>query len=116
MFALSPLNEELFDELQVRIGYCKMFPHIVEDFVTRKDAAVMMVPSNLPVNTTVNTGVVGTLTPPTTVAGTGVGKGSGATTPAYKGDTLLPADELLKQEKQAIVNAGGIGGKVVEVG
>ena len=57
MMVFPEFNQELYDVVQVEVGYCKMFSHILEDFPTREDVKKMMETSNLPVQTTVSTTV-----------------------------------------------------------
>ena len=108
----SPIDDSLYDTSAIQITYCKLFPLILEDFVTRKDATEMMKSSNLPVSTdvvvtpgqgvsvAVPAGTGSTVTP-------GKGNGSGNAKPIYNGAHTLPADEVLAKEKEAIKNAGG---------
>jgi hypothetical protein len=107
MMVLSPINQELYDKVQVEIGYAKLFKHILEDFITRKDMMQILIPSNIPVTTNVNTFVAGTAGP-YPVVGKGTGSGSGVANAAYKGETPSPGSIAMKTEKEAIVKAGGI--------
>lgn len=102
MMVLSPIDDAQYDEAAVQISYCKLFPLIMEDFLTRKDSAEMMKSSNLPVSTSVQT-IVAT----STDSGTGKGTGSGQTTPAYTGTTPTAGTRVLAKEKEVIKNAGG---------
>lgn len=102
MMVFSQLDDAMFDTVQTEIGYCKLFPHILKDFVTRLDCKEIMKSTNLPVTTSVTTAVV-----TTTDTGTGKGQGSGQTTPIYTGSTPSPASKVLEQEKEVIKNAGG---------
>lgn len=112
MFVFSALNDQAYDEAATLITYCKIFPHIVKDFVTRIDTKEMMKSSNLPVSTdvTVQPGIslsVAAITFKGATESVGKGKGSGNTNPAYDGSTLLPGDESLKKQKESIKNSGG---------
>lgn len=102
----NPINMELYDKVQVEMGYCKLFPHIVQDFVTRKDMLQILAPTNLPVNTGVNTIVAGQAGQYTVVA-TGTGSGTGTVSPVYKGSTLSPASTALQKQKEVALKAGG---------
>ena len=114
MMVFPEFNQELYDVVQVEVGYCKMFSHILEDFPTREDVKKMMDTSNLPVqttvSTTVNTVLAGTAGP-APISGTGVGAGngtgSGRTLPIYKCEIPSPASRALEQQKEAIAAAGG---------
>lgn len=108
MMVFSPISEADYEESAIQITYCKLFPLMMEDFLTRKDSQSMMRSTNLPVTTTVNT-VVTT----STDAGTGLGQGSGQAAPAYTGSTPTAATRLLAKEKEAIKNAGGIATEAV---
>lgn len=112
MMVFSPIDDASYDTAATQITYCKLFKHIIEDFVTRKDAAEMMKTNNLPVSTTVkvNPGQAVSAPPPTGAGSTtspGSGSGSGNVQPTYDGSYKLPADEALIKEKQAIKDAGG---------
>jgi hypothetical protein len=120
MMVFSQIDESLYEEAQVQIGYCKLFPHMVKDFITRKDAAKMMEPSNLPFTSTVTVGpgqVVATTGTSAAQAGStttpGSGKGIGQVSPIYNGSFKIPADEILAKEKEVIKNAGGRATKAV---
>ena len=106
MMTFTPLDEEAYESAQVEIGYCKLFPLILRDFITRRDMEQILIPSNLPVNTTVNT-IVAATAPTGPVTGTGIGKGSGATTPVYNGNVPSAGSKILEGEKLAIKEAGG---------
>lgn len=115
MMVIDSINLDAYDTYQVEIGYYKLFPLIMEDFVTRKDAKQMMLPSNLPVNTTVNVmpgQAVTTAGGPTAQSGStispGSGTGSGTAQPAYDGSFPHAETQLLKQEIKAKKEAGGV--------
>ena len=106
MMVLSPINEEQYDLAAGNIIYGKLFPKLLEDFVARADAKLMMKSSNLPVTTNVSTlvnTVVSVVIPAGT--GTGIGKGTGSgtgnTNPIYIADTPSPEAQLLKQRRLA---------------
>ena len=107
MMVFSAINDEVFDKAQVIIGYCKLFPHIMRDFLTRSDCQEMMKSTNLPVSTTVQTVLAGGTPTGGPVTGTGQGKGSGTTTPRYVGQVPLAGSELLAKQKEAQKDAGG---------
>jgi len=112
MMAMTPIDESLYEEVQVQITYCKLFPLFLEDFLTRNDAKKMMEPSNLPFTSAVTTnpgqgvqvavpaGTGSTVTP-------GTGTGTGQVSPIYNGAFKIPADEILAKQKEIIKNAGG---------
>ena len=114
MMVMSPIDDSLYEEAQVEIGYCKLFPKILEDFITRKDAEKMMEASNLPFTSTVTTNpgqavaTTGTAAAQTGVtAAPGTGTGLGQVSPIYNGSFKTPASEILAAEKEAIKDAGG---------
>ena len=106
MMVFNPINQELYDKVQVEIGYCKLFPHILKDFITRADMLQILAPNNLPVNTQVSTILAGAAGP-YPLAGTGQGKGSGLVTPGYNGANPSSGSQALKKQKEAIRKAGG---------
>lgn len=110
MMILSPIDDQVYEAAQKQIGYAKLFPYILADFATRKDVALMMKPSNLPVSTAVNTVVAG-LAAAVPVVGTGLGKGTGTTIPIYTCQTPSPASAADKAIKEGIVNSGGVATK-----
>lgn len=113
MMVLSPLDEELYESKAVEISYYKLFPYIMDDFLTRKDCEQMMKSTNLPVTTTVST-IVNTAVQVAVPAGTGTGvgagngEGAGQTTPVYIGTTPLGGSRILAKEKEALKEAGGV--------
>lgn len=103
---LAPLDQRVYEKAQVEIGYCKLFPHILEDFVTRKDMAQIIRSDNLPTSTNVIVpinGLAGTIP----VTGTANGPAQGTVQPVYNGSIPSPASVAMKVEKEAIKNAGG---------
>ena len=112
MMAFEPINEEIYDNVATFITYAKIFPYILDHFVTRKDAKQMMMPSNLPVNTTV-TVMPGQAVQVAVPAGTGstvspaTGNGQGTAQPSYNGSYPNAESQLLKQEIKAKKEAGG---------
>jgi len=120
MMVFSPLDEAAYDEVQVQIGYCKLFPLILEDFITRKDAARMMKANNLPFTSTVTTNpgqAVATAGSPTAQTGAtvspGTGTGVGQVSPIYDGSFKTSEDIILAKQKEAIKDAGGKATKAV---
>ncbi len=112
MMVFSPIDDATYDTAATQITYCKLFPLILEDFLTRNDGKEMMKTNNLPVTTdvTVNPGQVVSAPPPSGAGSTtspGKGSGTGNVQPVYDGGVKLPADEALAKEKEAIKNAGG---------
>jgi len=113
MMVIDEINQEAYDTYQVEIGYYKLFPLLLGDFVTRKDAKQMMLPSNLPVQTsvTVNPGQAVQVAVP---AGTGsttspaAGNGQGTVQPTYNGSTPHAESQVLKAEIEAKKRAGGV--------
>lgn len=112
MLEFSQIDDSAYDEAQTKIAYCKLFPLMLEDFVTRLDSAAMLSPSNLPfVSTvTVNPGQAVQVAVP---AGTGssvspgTGAGTGQVTPVFNGKNPHPSTNALKAQKEAIEKAGG---------
>ena len=104
MLVLSAIDERAYDIAQVQIGYCKLFPLIVQDFITRQDLMKILTPDNLPV--TVNPGQGVSVVVP---AGTGstVSPGTGIVSPIYTGQTLSPGSVALSRQKEVIKNSGG---------
>jgi hypothetical protein len=104
MAPLAELDEAAYEVAQVQIGYCKLFPLIMEDFLTREDAKIMMGASNLSVSSIVNTAVQVVIP-----AGSGTGVGGFNTTvqATYKGGMPQAPSHALAEEKRAIKNAGG---------
>ena len=106
MMILNPIDNEVYEVAQKEIGYAKLFPYILEDFVTRKDIAKMMQPANLTVNTAVQTilaGAAGTFA----LVGTGQGTGTGLVNTLYKCQTPAPDSIAMKATKKIIVDSGG---------
>lgn len=100
------MSEEQYDISAKNITYGKLIEKLIEDFVTREDAKMMMKSSNLPVSTTVQTtvntilsGVAGPV--PVTGTGTGLGNGSGSgqTSPIYTGDQPSPGSNVIKAKR-----------------
>jgi hypothetical protein len=91
MFVFTPINESLYEKVATEITYCKLFPLILEDFVTRADLKQFSLPSNL------------------IVSGSGGGPAPvvGVTTPIYNGSVAGPESQALKVAKNAIKEAGG---------
>jgi hypothetical protein len=121
MMTFSPIDDQSYDVAATQIAYCKMFPHMVEDFITREDAKEMMKMSNLPVTTEVqvNPGQAVSVVVPAGTGSTtspGKGKGDGNVKANYDGGVKIAADEALIKEKQAIKDAGGTATtKVIDV-
>ena len=112
MMTFSPINDAVYDEAATQITYCKLFPLILEDFLTRNDGKEMMKTSNLPVTTEVkvNPGQIVSAPPPSGNGSTtspGSGKGDGNVNPVYDGSVKIAADEALAKQKQAIKDGGG---------
>lgn len=105
MAPLDALNEGLYDEVATQITYCKLFPLIMEDFLTRSDCKDIMTATNLIVNTT----IAGSVSGPGNVTGTGLG----VVNAKYAGNTPNPGTMVLRSEKQALQDAGGVSGQVI---
>jgi hypothetical protein len=105
MMVFSPLNEEAFDVVQVELGYCKLFKHIIQDFVTRRDIVQIINSGNLPVQATVV--AVAQVAPPT-FTGAATGTATGTVIPVYNGAVPHPSSSSMIQEKEAIRRAGGV--------
>jgi hypothetical protein len=115
MMVMDGIDLEAYDTYQVEIGYYKLFPHIMKDFVTRKDAKQMMTPNNLIVNTdiAVTPGqAVSTTGSPTAQAGStvspGKGTGLGKVNPIYNGGFPHAESQTLKAEIKLKKEAGGV--------
>jgi len=106
MMVLSPLDEQAYDVSATLVTYCKLFPLIMKDFLTRRDCQEMMKPLNLPVGTSVNT-IVAVTTPSGPGAGTGLGQGAGQTSPIYAGGVPTAGSQALAREKEIIRDSGG---------
>lgn len=110
MMQFSSLDEDKYETLAKRMTYLKIFKFILEDFVSREDAKIMMKPTNLPVTTTVKTIVNTAVTVPTgagTGTGAGNGSGSGTAQPSYVGDTKTPGSVTLEQQHKTELESGG---------
>lgn len=104
--AFEPINEEIYDTAATFIAYAKIFPHIMDDFITRDDAKEMMAKSNIPI--TVNAGqAVATAGGPAAQTGTTVSSGSGLAQPIYDGSIPSPGTKILEQAIKARKEAGG---------
>jgi hypothetical protein len=118
MMVLSAIDDEAYEVAQVEISYCKLFPQLIEDFITRKDAAEMMKASNLPFTSTVSTnpGQAVQVAVPAgsgTTVSPGTGSGTGQVSPVYNGSSQTTATKLLAKQKEAIKDAGGQATKAV---
>lgn len=106
MMVFSPIDEQAYDEAATQITYCKLFPYIAEDFLTRLDSKEMMLSTNLIVQ--VDPGqAVSTAGGPTAQSGSTVSPAQGRVNPTYLGDYKKPATISLGEEKKAIEEAGG---------
>ena len=111
MLAFSALDDEQFDSAAGVITYGKLFPKILDDFVTREDLKMALKSANLPVSTNVST-LVNTVVQVAIPAGTGTGvgpgngTGTGQVSPIYVGDSPSPGSQLLKQRREAEKKAG----------
>jgi len=112
MMVMSPINEEAYDKAATQIVYCKLYPLLLEDFVSRLDAKQMMLPNNLPftsqvvitpgqaVQVVVPAGTGSTVSP-------GKGDGFGTVKPIYDGSARHPSNGPMIKAKEAIKDAGG---------
>lgn len=106
MMVFSPINEQAYDQAATQITYCKLFPLMTEDFLTRLDAKQMMLASNLIVQTDAGQAVT-TSGSPFSQTGTTVSPGQGRVNATYLGDYKKSGTISLEQEKKAIKEAGG---------
>jgi len=110
----SPISDQAYDDAATQIIYCKLFPLIIEDFLTRLDCNEMMKSTNLTTQVKAGqsvstTGAAGAMT------GTTTAPGQGKVIATYKGSSKKPGTIKLAQEKKAIKEAGGQAtGAVVE--
>lgn len=112
MMQVSPIDLEQYDLVATKITYYKLFPYIMEDFITREDSKELMKSSNIPVTTRVTT-LVNTAVQVAIPAGTGTGvgagngQGSGNATPIYNGSVPSPNSYKVKAQRKAQEEAGG---------
>jgi len=112
MMQFSKVPDDAYEEAANQIIYCKLFPLLLKDFVTRRDAEQLMLPSNLPVNTQV-TVIPGQGVQVAFPAGTGStatpgqGKGTGTVSPPFNASVPHPNNQALSTEKELIKNGGG---------
>jgi len=92
------LNERVYEKLMREIGYAKLFPLILEDFVTRADLSMALMQTNMIVS-----GTAGQL--PVT----------GVVNCPFKADTPSPKSIALRAKYTAKQNGGNVAEKVVEV-
>jgi hypothetical protein len=91
MLTFTPLNQKVYLEAATKMTYFRLFPLIMEDFVTRADMKELLIASNLIV-----TGQVG----PAPITG-------GVCQPIQNGSSPGAGSQLLKQSKEAKKQAGG---------
>lgn len=96
MMVFSKLNIDAFDKVAIKVAYCKMFNHIVQDFVTRQDLSFALKASNLIVNTAVQVAVPA-----------GTGTGTGVVSAIYDGSVQAPTTAQLIIRRKADLEAGG---------
>jgi len=109
---MDGLNEEVYEEMQVRIAYYKLFPLIVKDFLTRADAKEMMKSSNLVA--TVNPGIaVTTAGGPTAQSGSTVSPGKAQVNAVYKGEVPLAKSKQLELTYKRLKDTGDVAGKAL---
>lgn len=112
MMEISSVDLEQYDLVATKITYYKLFPYMMNDFITREDAKMILKSSNLPVSTNVST-VVNTAVQVALPAGTGTGagagngSGTGRTSPIYVGSNPSPGSQALKARYKAAEEAGG---------
>jgi hypothetical protein len=107
MMTYAPIDEAAYEKAAIEISYAKMFPLMVEDFLTRHDCKEMMAESNLIV--TVQAGQAVTTTgSPSAQSGSTVSPGQGQVKASYKGGNKRGGTVAEEQEKKAIVEGGGI--------
>lgn len=113
MMEMSSIDLEQYDLVATKITYYKLFPYIMDDFVTREDSKQMLKSSNLPVTTNVTT-LVNTAVQVAIPAGTGTGmgkgtgSGTGRSSPIYNGSTPSAGSFAKKSEYKAKEEAGGV--------
>jgi len=95
MMVDSIYNEFDYDETATNIIYCKLFPLIMGDFLSRLDSQDMMKTSNL-------VSFVVTKGSPTTQ------EGNPTITPIYNGGYASPGSEALKGQREAERMKGGL--------
>jgi hypothetical protein len=114
MMVMSPLNEETFDIVQVQLGYCKLFQHILKDFVTRADMIQILAPGNIPVMSNAIIPVAGSAGPAPVIA-TATGPVNGVNTKViYDGSVPAPASTAMISEKESIRRSGGTSIKAMQ--
>lgn len=101
MMIMEELDMEAFDETQVRIGYLKLFPHMVKDFLTRADAKQIMDSNNLH-------GSISGTAQITAALGRAPVTGSATISPAYTGEQPSAGTEALKKVREVEERAGGV--------
>jgi hypothetical protein len=106
MMVFSQISDEAYEEAANQIAYCKLFPLIVQDFLTRLDCRAMMSPTNLIAQIDPGQAVT-TATPAGAGAGSTVSPGQGRINAIYMGDFQKPATKALERQKKAIKEAGG---------
>ena len=106
MMVFSPINDQTYEDAANQIAYCKLFPYIIEDFLTRLDCGEMMKSTNL--ITQVDAGqAVATTGNSAAHTGTTVSPGQGRVSPLYIGDFKRAGTINLAKQKEAIKEAGG---------
>jgi len=115
MMALSPIDQNVYDESATAITYYKIFKHIVKDFITREDAKEMMKSTNLPVQQVLMSQVQVAIPAGT---GTGVGNVNTQVKPIYNGSVESPGTQSLAAEIKTKKKAAGaaVGGLTDAIG
>jgi hypothetical protein len=108
MMVVTPIDQQAFDDTATGTTYCKLFPYMIEHFLTREDAKIAIKSNNLIVSVTAtgNTNVMGA-----------AGAMSGVTiTPVntqvaviYDGIYKVPGTTVLAQQIKAKKLAGDVG-------
>jgi len=89
MMIWSPMDEQVYDQKATGIIYGKLFPYIMEDFLTRLDSVSMMAINNLPV----------------TVA---IPAGTGSCVPIYSGIKPKGVSKSLAKTRETQRRKGGV--------
>jgi len=106
MMTFSQIDDSLYDKVATEITYYKLFPLMMEDFLTRVDSNEMMAATNLIVQTDAGQNVA-TTGSPAAQTGFTTSPGQGRVTPPYTGSYKKAATITLAERKKALKEAGG---------
>ena len=105
MLVFAPLDLQVIDDFQTKVTYYKLFPLIVQDFLTRLDSKQMMSSDNL--NVLVNAGQsVSVQVGPAPGTGSTSSPGSGNVLPVYNGSFKNAQTVAYEQQVKAAKEAG----------